>query len=215
MKTIPFLILPWILLAACSPVSNPRVLLGHDQDPDEFTRAAQEILLIAEQFKSSTYAMRSMAQRMAGLKAYHEDLAPYCTDSFRELFSRYVAVKVAAFQTDGPSSRFDKAQDDPILFRRWQPDVQLLTSGYGEQSDERVAVINELLLDGKIYTGWHAEKKIVFQQVGDDWLLDDVIYRYCLSSEGSTWEGPYSTRADLRKSITLYEKDLKDHHQSQ
>lgn len=197
-----------LLFTACGTIPQSRILLANDCDPDALTDISNQILADAARFKEQSYAINSMDVRLNALRKYSEELRPRLTDSFSTLLNNYVTMKVDAFKTDGPASRFDTAQEDPIFQRRWQPDVVLLTREGAEDSDKDIVVVNELLLNGKIYTGYQGESKMIFRRVEGSWLLDDVVVRRRYSYDDSTWEKPESTRSNLKIATKAYAKDL-------
>ena len=197
-----------LLFTGCAMSPQGRILLARNCEPDALTEISNQILSDAARFKKRTYAMNSMDVRLDALRQYSEELRPRLTDSFGTLLSDYVAMKLAAFKTAGPASRFDTAQDDPILQRGWEPDVELLSREGAEEMDKDIVVVNELLLDGKIHTGYQGETKMIFRRVGGSWLLDDVVVRRRYSYDDSRWEKPKSTRSNLRSDTKTYAKDL-------
>ncbi len=196
-----------LLLTDCATNQQSRILLARNCEPDALTEITSRILSDAARFKKRTYAMNSMDVRLDALRRYSEDLRPRLTATFGTLLSDYVAAKFAAFQTDGPSSRFDTAQFDPVLQRGWEPDVVLLSREGTEEPDQGIVVVSELLLDGKIYTGYQGETKLTFTRVGGSWLLDDVVARWRYSYDDSIWVKPESTRSNLESSTRIYAKD--------
>ena len=197
-----------LLFTGCGTSPESRILLARDCEPDALTEISDQILADAARFKKRTYAMNSMGVRLDALRKYSEELRPRLTDSFGTILSNYVAMKVDAFKTDGPASRSDTAQVDPLFQRRWEPDVVLLTREGAEDSDMDIVVVNELLLDGKIYTGYQGESKMIFRRVEGSWLLDDVVVRRRYTYDDSTWEKPESTRSNLKSATKTYSKDL-------
>lgn len=202
-------LLPLLSLMGCSSVSDPRVLIGDNHEPDELTRITENLLAAAKRFNESARAMNSMAVRLDGLSRYRDELAPHLTDSFRQLYCRYVELRLAAFASDAPSVADDTAQFDLFLQRRWQPDAQVLATEWTEHDDERWVVVTEVLLDSKIYTGQHAETRFVYRLIDGAWLLDDVICRYRYTYDDATWQGPDGTRDLLRERISCHEKELR------
>lgn len=206
-----FILVPAVLFTliftGCATIPQSRILLARNCEPDALTEISCQILSDAARFKKRTYAMNSMNVRLDALRKYSEELRPQLTNSFGTLFNTYVARKIDAFKADGPASRFDTAQGDPIFQRRWEPDVVLLTREGTEESDMGIVVVNELLLDGKIYTGYQGETKKIFRRVEGTWLLDDVVVRRRYGYDDSTWEKPESTRSNLISASKTYAKN--------
>ncbi len=157
--------------------------------------------------------MTPLNERLVALNEYEEQLRPCMTGSFAALFSDYVNAMTEAFATRAPAERFDKAQDDPLLQRRWEPDVVLLSREGTDKPDEEVVMANEVLLDGKIYSGYQGETRMFFKQSGSTWLLDEITTRRRYTYDDSTWEPVQSTREQLRSGIEIYSRDIKNYGQ--
>ena len=201
-----------LLLAGCSvsqsdaPTTTWDIDNPHSDYPEltKLTKITKDILDSSKQLNKQATAAYPVKERLKALDDHIARIRPHLSAELALQLAEYRDVYKNAFDSGVASQLYETAEDDPLLDRKWQPDSEVIDWNT-DSLPSRVVTVNELLVSGKIWTGYQGKTDLRFIQQHGVWKVSEISISRRLDYDDAKWE-TNTTSSLLRDRVLRIQK---------
>ena len=182
------------------------------QPATEALQASRAIIESSRTFLQEISGISSNKKSFASLRTHIIRLKPHLSERLFKAFSEYAQTLEVYLESEASKNEFLNCDHDPLLARKWQPEAEVLELSYDEPAEyphRPTIILNELLITGKIYSGYQGKTELRFLKNDDGKLVvNEIVIKRRYDHPDENWETSIVKKELIEATIKM-EKKLK------